>query len=149
MIEILRFLCSAGAVAVLVYVAATDLRTRRIPNVVIFPAIVAAFVALPLTVGFRSGLLGAVIAPLPLILARLLLGGNKMGMGDIKLALFVGLVLGWQLAILGLLAGLVLSLLGAAAGVMMRKRTWSSKQAFAPYFAAGAIPFLLVLPFTL
>ena len=149
MIDILRVVFYAGVAAVLLYVAMTDLRTRRIPNVVMFPAIVAAFVALPVTVGFSSGLLGAVIAPLPLILARVMLGGGKMGMGDIKLALFVGLALGAQLAVVGLLAGLALSLLGAAAGVMMRKRTWHTKQPFAPYFAAGVLPLLLVLPFTL
>ena len=43
-----------------------------------------------------------------------------MGMGDIKLAIFVGLILGYQLALWGVAIDLVLSLLFG----FRRRRTW-------------------------
>lgn len=129
--------------AVLLWVAWVDLKTRRIPNKVIGPALVVALVAMPWTVGVGAGLLGGLLAPLPLLIARVMTGKAKMGMGDVKLAVFVGLILGYELAVAGLAIGLVLALLGAAAGVMMRKRTWRSTQPFAPYFAAATLPLLL------
>lgn len=130
---------------VLLYVSWVDFRTKRIPNVVIVPAIVLALLTLPLTVGFRAGLLGAVIAPLPLVIARMVAGGSKMGMGDVKLAVFVGLILGYELALIGLLLGLVLALLAGLMLVLRGTHTWQSKLPFGPFFAASTLPLLLVV----
>lgn len=130
---------------VLIYVAWFDFRTKLIPNVVIGPAILLALLTLPWTVGFRAGLLGAVIAPLPLLIARAVAGGNKMGMGDVKLAIFVGLILGHNLALLGLLLGLLLALLAGLVLVLRGTHTWHSRLPFGPFFAATALPLLLVV----
>lgn len=145
MITPIRMALVVFAIGVLLYVSWTDIRSRRIPNVVIFPAIAVALVTLPWTIGLSSGLVGAVLAPLPLVIARFMTGAGKMGMGDIKLAVFVGLVLGYELALIGLGIGLVLSLIGNAIGVMRGTHTFRSKLPFGPYFAAAVIPLLLMI----
>lgn len=131
--------------AVLIYIAWFDFCTKLIPNVVIGPAILLALLTLPWTVGLRAGLLGAVIAPLPLLIARLVAGSSKMGMGDVKLAIFVGLILGHNFALLGLLLGLLLALIAGLVLVVRGTHTWQSKLPFGPFFAATALPLLLVV----
>lgn len=141
-VELILALIYAG---VLLYISWTDIKTRRIPNMVIVPAIGLALLAMPWTIGVRPALLGAIVAPLPLIAARVVAGANKMGMGDIKLAIFVGLILGFDFALISLLIGLVLSLVVSVVGVARGTGTWQSKLPFGPYFTAGALPLLLLL----
>jgi prepilin signal peptidase PulO-like enzyme (type II secretory pathway) len=133
--------------AILLWVSWVDLRTRRIPNKVIGPAILLALAAMPWTIGVWDALLGAVLAPLPLIIARVVAGATKMGMGDIKLAIFVGLILGYEFALLGLFVGLLLSLVMSVVGVARGTHTWQSKHPFGPYFTIGVLPLLLLLSF--
>lgn len=134
---------------VLVYIAWYDLRTKRIPNVVIGPAILVGLLSLPLTIGWQTGLLGAVIAPLPLIIARVVAGASNMGMGDVKLAIFVGLILGHEWALVGLFLGLVLALLAGLVLVLRGSHTWRSKLPFGPFLAASTLPLLLVVQLSL
>jgi prepilin peptidase CpaA len=72
----------------------TDLLWRRIPNYLTFPALALALlvrVVLHGWAGIAFGLTGAVIAPL---LLWLLHGGRRLGMGDLKLAMAIGAILG-------------------------------------------------------
>lgn len=130
--------------AVLMYVSWTDLRARRIPNVIIGPAIVLALLASPWTIGLGAGLLGAIVGPLPLIVARLVSGASQVGMGDIKLALFIGLILGAPAALLGVVVSLLLSLLVGGIGILRGRYTLRSKLPFGPFLAAGTLPLLLL-----
>lgn len=138
-------------VLVLIYVSWTDIQTRRIPNVVIFPAILIALLTLPWTAGIKAGLMGGLIAPLPLVIARVVAGADKMGMGDIKLAIFIGLVLGHEPALMGLMIGLVLSFLVSYAAISYGLYTWQTRIPLGPYLAVATIPLVLLpqLPLTL
>lgn len=142
---ILQLVLYAMYTGILLYVSWTDIRTRRIPNVVIGPAILLALLAMRWTIGMPSALLGGMIAPLPLIVARLIAGAGKMGMGDIKMAIFVGLILGSDLALVGVVIGLVLSLLVGLIGILRGKWTLQSKLPFGPFLAAGTLPLLALL----
>ena len=135
--------------AILLAIAWIDLRTRRIPNVIVGPAILLALAAMHWTIGIGPALLGGVLAPLPLLVARKVAGAGKMGMGDVKLALFVGLILGHELALAGLFIGLLLALAAGAIAVMRGTHTWQSKLPFGPFLTAGALPLLLLLSRTL
>lgn len=92
----------------------TDLRWRRIPNYLTFPAFGLGLI-LYLVTGSWMGLLlslsGALLAPSILSLAH---GGKGLGMGDIKLAMALGALLG---PILGAVA-MVFSMI-AGAGVAL------------------------------
>ncbi|HEY0738208.1 MAG TPA: A24 family peptidase [Herpetosiphonaceae bacterium] len=143
--SILEFVLYAIYAGILLYVSWTDIRTRRIPNVVIGPAILLALLAMHWTIGITPALLGGIIAPLPLIVARLIAGAGKMGMGDIKMAIFVGLILGSDFALVGVVIGLVLSLIVGLIGILRGKWTLQSKLPFGPFLAAGTLPLLALL----
>lgn len=102
-----------GLTALLVVAATfTDLRWRRIPNFLTFPAF---FIAIVLHVAFEgwgsvvATLAGAVMAPTLLLLIH---GGKGLGMGDLKLAAAVGACIGPFLAVVSIIVSAV------AGGVM-------------------------------
>jgi leader peptidase (prepilin peptidase)/N-methyltransferase len=130
--------------AVLCYVSWTDIQTRRIPNNVIIPAIAVALFATLLTGNANDALFGAVIGPLPLVISRWISGAGQVGMGDIKLAFFIGLILGYPLVLYGVTTSLVLSLLVGAIGIVQGKYTLRSKLPFGPFLAVGALAMMVV-----
>jgi prepilin peptidase CpaA len=98
----------------------TDIRWRRIPNLLTFPAIGLGW-ALHLATGGWTGLVlsvaGSVLAPCVLVLAH---AGRGIGMGDIKLSAGIGALLGPGLGILAMLLSMI-----AGAGVAM---VWMMKE---------------------
>ena len=85
----------AVPIAVVVGIAiVTDLRSRRIPNTLTFPAIAIALLvrfALQGFLGLGLAAAGAVVAPVVLLAVHF---GKGIGMGDLKLAAAVGAKLG-------------------------------------------------------
>ena len=98
----------------------TDLRSRRIPNALTFPAILAAFVIRFWFEGW-SGLglavAGAFVAPIFLLLIHL---GRGIGMGDLKLAAAVGAFFGPIPGLVAMFATAILGGLLAMALLMQR-----------------------------
>ncbi|MGB2875568.1 MAG: prepilin peptidase [Gaiellaceae bacterium] len=129
---------SAFFCAVLVAVTATDLTHRIVPNRIVLPAaalVLAAQTALHPSPEWALGALGAS----GFLLAAALAYPAGMGMGDVKLALLLGAMLGRLVAVglmLGMLAALVPSLvLVARHGSAARKMGIP----FAPFLALGAV----------
>ncbi|MCA1726151.1 MAG: prepilin peptidase, partial [Actinobacteria bacterium] len=131
---------------VLFALALVDLEHRILPNAVVYPSFVlgaAAIAALALA-GREVDLLGSALGFLAfggglLLLALIRPGG--MGMGDVKLAGLIGMIVGTQgvavvavAAALGILAGGVGGVVALAAG-----RSRKSALPFGPFLAAGAI----------
>jgi leader peptidase (prepilin peptidase)/N-methyltransferase len=123
-----------------------DLEHRILPNAVVYPALIAFAVAIAgLSVAGRDvDLVRAGIGFLAygggLLLIALIQPG-KMGMGDVKLAALIGMVLGTQsLAVVAVAAALGV-LLGGVGGVVALASGRSRKFAlpFGPFLAAGAI----------
>jgi leader peptidase (prepilin peptidase)/N-methyltransferase len=124
----------------LVAVAAVDLATRRIPNLLV--AALAAIALVSRAVAERSVLLESVVVGLAvfgvtLLFAYLARGG--LGMGDVKLAGALGLVLG-KVVFLALVVG---TLGGAAAAIAILIRRGAAGRratlAYGPYLALGAV----------
>lgn len=121
----------------LAVVAAWDVATRRIPNALLLPASLAAVGAR--SVWVPSALLetlvaGAAAFAVFLALAAILRGG--IGMGDVKLAGLLGLLLGRSATsalLAGCLAGGVAAILLVVTGSAGRK----SMFAYGPYLALG------------
>jgi leader peptidase (prepilin peptidase)/N-methyltransferase len=124
--------------AVLVTVSATDLSHRIVPNVVVLPATVVVLVAMTALHPSAEWALGAFGASLFLFLAALAYP-QGMGMGDVKLALLLGAMLGRTVPValmLGMIAALVPSIvLLARHGSAARKMGIP----FAPFLAFGGI----------
>ena len=124
--------------AVLVTISATDLGHRIVPNVIVLPA--AAIVLAAQTV-LHPGVewaLGAFGAALFLFLAALAYP-KGMGMGDVKLALLLGAMLGRTVPV-GLMVGMIAALVPAVV-LFVRHGAAARKLAipFAPFLSFGGV----------
>jgi leader peptidase (prepilin peptidase)/N-methyltransferase len=145
--------------ALLVVVAAVDFEHLLIPNRLVFPAVA---VALPLIVAIslRDGrprsvgfaLLGSAVYFGGLFLTHLASPAG-MGFGDVKLALLLGLFIGWAAsgyssAVLLVLFGLIVAcLLGSVIGIaLLISRGRGVQYPFGPWLALGTVVVLLAAP---
>jgi leader peptidase (prepilin peptidase)/N-methyltransferase len=124
--------------AVLVTVSATDLSHRIVPNVVVLPAAAIVLVAMTALYPSPEWALGAFGASLFLFLAALAYP-KGMGMGDVKLALLLGAMLGRTVPValmVGMLAALVPSIV-----LLVRHGSAARKMGipFAPFLALGGV----------
>ena len=70
---------------------------------------------------------------------------EALGFGDVKLALFMGLLLGWPYTFTAVFYGVVLAAVGAIVFIVTH-RSLKGTIAYGPYLAAGAVIVLLLLP---
>ena len=131
-------------IAILVTCAATDLATYRVPNVITYPSAVLALAAAALMPDgdLKDALIGAGTAT-GFMLVALIISRGAMGLGDVKLAIFAGLAVGWPLI------GDVLLLMalsgGAAALVLLATRVRGRRDPipYAPFISAATIAVIL------
>ena len=124
--------------ATLVVISATDLSHRIVPNVVVLPATVVVLVAMTALHPSVEWVLGAFGASLFFFVAAVA-HPKGLGMGDVKLALLLGAMLGRTVPValmIGMLSALVPSIvLFARHGAAARKM----KIPFAPFLALGGV----------
>ncbi len=140
-----RAVLVGGLLALMPGIALIDVRHRIIPNRLTYPALglFAAAIVLARVVGDAAdpgrGLIGlALFGGILFVVAAVSRG---MGMGDVKLAALIGLVLGsLGLRFVGVAAGaaIVLGGLGGLAALAMGKDRKSAIP-FGPYLAAGSV----------
>jgi len=138
---------------VLLALAVIDARTKKLPNRIVYPtlAVSAVYLAAAALAGAPVDLLGAGIGFLGYgggLLVVALVSPKGMGMGDVKLAALIGLVLGaLGLRYVAVAAGLGI-LLGGVGAVVALLAGASRKQAvpFGPFLAAGAVLAVFVAP---
>lgn len=149
-LEVAAFVALASTVLGLV--ALIDLEHRRIPNVIVLPATVAALVWVfgVAAAGRDWGLLiraaacGAGFFAVLLVIA-LVSGG--MGFGDVKLAGFIGVVtgrFGIGMAVAGALGGFLAGGIFAVALLATRRSGRKDTLAFGPWMAVGCVVVLFV-----
>ena len=133
-----RSFVAAFFCAVLVTVSATDLSHRIVPNVIVLPAAAIVLVAMTVLEPSAEWALGAFGASFFLFLAALAYP-KGMGMGDVKLALLLGAMLGRTVPValmVGMLSALVPSIvLFARHGSAARKMAIP----FAPFLSFGGV----------
>lgn len=135
---------AAGVLAVLVVLAAIDLRWRLLPNRIVIPATGAVLAyQLAFNTGDTVECVVASIGAAALLLVPGLLQPGAVGMGDVKLAGLLGATLGAK--VLGaLLSGFLLSA-PAAAYILLRhgRRGRHRSLPMGPFLALGAAVVLL------
>lgn len=136
----------ALACGVLVVLSLIDLESRRLPNRIVLPAAALVLAARVATAPQHSlAWIGAALGAAGFLLMFALVVPAGLGMGDVKLALLLGAMLGSAVvpaALLGTLAG-------AAAAVVLLARDGRPALRrtipYGPFLAFGAIATVLVL----
>jgi leader peptidase (prepilin peptidase) / N-methyltransferase len=132
----------------LVIVAVIDARTRRIPNKLTYP-LTPALLALMVIAALASGMPGLAlrsllggVAAFVVLLVLALISPRGMGMGDVKLAAFIGIglgYLGWGNVVVGIFGAFLLGGVVAILLVVTRLRRRKDHIPFGPYLAVAAL----------
>lgn len=121
-------------------VTVIDLEHHRVLNVMLAPAavVVALISLLPIAPDLWSMVVGGMVG-FGLFLLLAIIGRGALGMGDVKLAGVIGMMLGFPNVLTALTVGAILGGVGAAVMLILRKATRKSAIAYAPYLAFGAL----------
>lgn len=138
MVKTMNPKAALGAVvfgSVMAIVSLEDLRIRRIPD----PALALGLIAeILFSSWLRETIAGAVAGFLPFLIVRVLCPG-RLGLGDVKLAAYLGSVLGprrwWLTAVAACSLALLVMLIRATAG----RRTREASLPFAPFLTGSAL----------
>ncbi|TMC00174.1 MAG: prepilin peptidase [Chloroflexi bacterium] len=124
--------------------AFTDLETGLLPNRIVYPGILIAVAlcwAWPSTsvlAIFAGGGVAVLIAAAILLLSRFF-GPEAFGLGDVKMIVLMGFVLGVPAVIIAVFIGTIAAGLGAGILLLTRLRTRSDYIPHGPFLALGAV----------
>jgi leader peptidase (prepilin peptidase) / N-methyltransferase len=141
---------------VLVQVIFFDFEHRLILDRLMFPSMaLAALVSLsplvapglglwrqPWWAGIAMGLVAGAIFLILSLAGAALFKAEALGFGDVKLAAFMGLLLGWPYTFTAIFYGVVLAGV-VSIGVIVWRRSMKGTIAYGPYLAIGALVMLL------
>jgi len=130
--------------SVLIVCAATDLLAYRVPNAVTYPAIAGALgVGLLIDGANRADVaFGGLLAGGVLFVPAVITGG-AMGMGDVKLALFIGFALGLAYVVPAMLLMAIAGGIVAAVLLITRLRGKGDPIPYAPFISGAALVVML------
>lgn len=136
-------------ILVLVQVVFFDFEHRLILDRVMFPSMaLALFVSLfgnPWWAGAATGLAAGLLFLVLAVAGSAIFKAEALGFGDVKLAVFMGLLLGPLPTIQGIFYGVFMAGL-VSVGFIVWHRSLKGTIAYGPYLAAGAIIALYLLP---
>ena len=133
------------ATSFLIVIFVYDLKHYIIPDKIVYPAIVLSFIYQLFVIWnfgdwdlFGTWSLGFGILPSLFFLGIILLSREKwMGMGDFKLAILMGLILGWPNILVALFLAFFIGAIIGIGLVLFRKKTLKSEVPFAPFLISG------------
>ncbi|GAC1476364.1 MAG: hypothetical protein PVSMB3_18970 [Candidatus Dormibacteraceae bacterium] len=136
-------------VLVLVQVTFFDFEHRLTLDRVMFPAMALALLVSvfghPWWAGIVTGVGAGLLFFLLSLAGQFIFEGDALGFGDVKLALFMGLLVGWPYIIQAVFYGVLLAGV-ASVVVIVRNRSMKGTIAYGPYLAAGTLITLYLLP---
>jgi prepilin signal peptidase PulO-like enzyme (type II secretory pathway) len=137
----------AGSYAFFLFIALADLHYRLVPNLLVYPAIIAVLLLhlLVLPETLLNMLLGGILAFSIFFLTAWLRPG-QLGGGDIKLAALIGLIFGFPGVLWVLLVGAGTGAGAAVYLIWMRDHGLKSRIPYAPFLCLGAVVALLYSP---
>ncbi len=121
---------TASLIVIFVY----DLKHFIIPDEVVYPAIV---VSLGASLASPSALIAGMAAAGFFFALHALSRGQWMGFGDVKLALLMGLMLGFPRIVVALFFAFVAGAAFSLPLVWAQKKQWKSEVPFGPFLVAG------------
>ena len=136
-------------ILVLVQVIFFDFEHRLILDRVIFPAMVLALLVSlfghPWWVGIAAGLGAGLLFLLLALAGSAIFKAEALGFGDVKLAAFMGFLLGPLPTVQALFYGVFMAGV-VSVGMIVWRRSMKGTLAYGPYLAAGALIVLYLLP---
>lgn len=131
-------------ISLFIVISLIDMEHQRIPNQIVFPALLIAALTTPLRpdAGLAELWLGGAIGFGSLFLIALLLP-RGMGMGDVKLTAFIGLILGYPKIVPMLLLAFIFGGLTGAFLLITRLKSRKDPVPFGPFLASAGVIGLL------
>ena len=136
--EAIALACLTGYLLTL---AAIDLRTRRLPNLLVYPGVVAALAAGPVlpSDGYLNAVAGAAASFALFATIYFVAAPGVLGGGDVKLAPVIGAALGLPETLYAFALGPLGVALIALPMFALGRWTLRTRVPYGPYLAAGAI----------
>lgn len=137
----------------LVFLWLYDQRHYLLPNVVVWPLAAIGLVMFGIRMFQQDASLvyaasQAVLSLLPVTglygILYMVSGGKWVGFGDVKLGIFIGLALGWPLALLAMMIANIAGTLYILPGLLSGLLTRNSRIPFGPFLIIGTIIAMLV-----
>lgn len=134
------FLIACFLIIIFIY----DLKHFTIPNKIIYPAILITlifnfqYLFFGQSSIFKNSILAAFGASAFFFLIFLISQGKAIGFGDVKLAFFLGLFLGWPNIIIALFFSFLIGAIIGLGLIFLRKKTLKSEVPFGPFLTVGA-----------
>jgi leader peptidase (prepilin peptidase)/N-methyltransferase len=139
--------------ATLIAVAIIDLIHSLIFPVIIFPIAILAMIVnffVPdlfsvhnLVFGFIGAASGSIFLLAALVLSKLILKREGMGLGDVYMAVMMGFMVGWPNIIVALFGGILLGGISAILLLVFKKKTRKEEIPFGDFLAIGTIVAML------
>jgi len=129
-------------VSVLIVIFFADLKCEIIPDKIVFPAIVVSALYLILNTQYSilPYLLSALGAGLFFLLLFLITKGKGMGLGDVKFAFLMGLILGYPNIVISLYIAFLTGAIIGVALILWKKRKMSGATIpFGPFLVLGTL----------
>ncbi len=138
-------------VSCLVVIFVYDLKHYIIPDEIIYPAIIIAFIyqlqysifnfqfSINFQFPFFNYLATGLIAGLLFLIIVLISKGKWMGMGDVKLAVFMGLILGWPNIFVGIFLAFLVGAFISLILILLNKKGLRSEIPFAPFLTGATV----------
>jgi len=149
--QVIQLLFLFFAVSALILIVIADLREMIIPDEIVIPAIYVSL-AFAFIFPFLSGmppteaitkffyyLLAAVIGSGFFYSMILISKGKWMGGGDVKLAILMGLVLGWPLILLALFVSFISGSIFGVSLIIANKKKFADTIPFGPFLVLGTL----------
>jgi len=137
------------ALVLLAILVVYDARWLLLPDAVVFPLIALGFLFAALYTSLQPGMtipgailyMGFGMVSLAGVYGILYLvsKGKWVGFGDVKLSIFIGLVVGWQKALLVLFLANIIGFLIVLPGLLTHKLTRTSRVPFGPFLIVAFI----------
>jgi len=134
-------------VSFLIVIFVFDLKYYIIPDETIYPAIIFSIIWIIYTFSFGAiggtdliyTILSALGASLFFFLIWFFSKGMAMGFGDVKLAILIGLLLGYPKVILGLFLGFLFGAIIGSVLILLKKKGFKSEIPFGPFLLVGLL----------
>jgi leader peptidase (prepilin peptidase) / N-methyltransferase len=144
-----HFLAFGILMLFLIPISFIDLETGFIPDKLSIPAFLIGiiFVIVFQIVNWKSALIGAVsggaLLLLLMVLGKAVFKKDAMGMGDVKLLVFIGVYVGFPAVMISLFLGSIAASLVILVGLLMKKIDIQNRIPFGPFIAIGTLGYLL------